>query len=299
MHHRPGRERGVALLMALVVLTISATLAAAMVWDRHLDLRRTANIIQGGQAFELALGSEAWARQILHLDALKSKTDTLGEMWAQQLPPLPVAGGQIAGHLEDLQGRFNLNNLVGSKGKVDKDAVKQFEHLLAALGIDPDIAPAVVDWIDADSEPQFQGGAEDDVYSRAEPAYRTANRPMENVSELLEVHGITPQDYRKLAPFVAALPASGTTINVNTAPATVLRSLSADLSADEAANLVKERGKAGFASKKAFEQLAGSVEVHIPDNEIGVASQFFRLVSEVEIGSAHLTLYSLLERKKG
>ena len=76
-------------------------------------------------------GAEAWAADILRQDLVDSPdSDHLGEQWAIELPPLPVDGGTIVGRLEDLQGRFNLNNLVGADGKENELARRQFERLL-------------------------------------------------------------------------------------------------------------------------------------------------------------------------
>src|SRR5579859_7894486 len=115
MMRSPSAQRGVALITALVVLAIAATLSAAMIWQGSLDERRTATLIQGNQAMEYALGAESWAQQILQRDLKKSSQGgvNLGQDWAQQLPPLPVEGGQITGHIEDMQGRFNLDLLSG------------------------------------------------------------------------------------------------------------------------------------------------------------------------------------------
>ena len=104
----PGvKQRGVALLVAMVVLAIGAILATSMIWDRELDIRRFANIKEGDQAIEYALGAEAWAEQILLRDFQKhGELVNLNQSWATQLPPLPIEGGSLSGHLQDLQGLF-------------------------------------------------------------------------------------------------------------------------------------------------------------------------------------------------
>src|SRR5690348_2188896 len=110
--HTHRRQPGVALITVLVILFLAVTLSSAMIWETGLDQRRTATLVQGDQAMEYALGAEAWAGQILRRDANQNASVTnLAQNWAQQLPPLPVEGGQIIGRLEDMQGRFNLNSL--------------------------------------------------------------------------------------------------------------------------------------------------------------------------------------------
>ena len=109
-----------------------------MYWRNALATRRTSAVVQGDQAIEYALGAEGWAEQILARDAKQNAQSTsLSQDWAQQLPPLPVDGGQIQGKLEDLQGRFNINNVTTQAG------MTQFQNLLVALGQDPTLAQAV------------------------------------------------------------------------------------------------------------------------------------------------------------
>src|ERR1700749_513218 len=118
MRTAPESQRGVALITALVVMAIAAAIAAAMYWRDGLATRRTAAVVQGDQAMEYALGAEGWAEQILARDAKQNAQATsLSQDWAHQLPPLPVDGGQILGKPEDLQGRFNINNVSTPAGQ--------------------------------------------------------------------------------------------------------------------------------------------------------------------------------------
>ncbi|HEX5339777.1 MAG TPA: type II secretion system minor pseudopilin GspK [Gammaproteobacteria bacterium] len=321
------RQGGVALLTALVILAIAATLAAAMIWDIGLDQRRTANLIQGDQAMQYALGAEAWAEQILRRDMENSQQPpqsqqsaagqpaagssvNLTQDWAMQLPPLPVQGGSVTGQMQDLQGLFNLNNLVNAQASptTQSAAFTQFQRLLTALDLDPGIANAVLDWVNPGEQPHFPGGAKDETYSRLQPPYRTAERPMTSVTELLLVAGVTPDIYRKLEPYVCALPVASavpsvpgggasTPVNVNTAPPVVLMSLAPNIDLGTATALsqtlathpVENASELGTL----WPQLTNGQRV--PSNA-NVTSSYFRLTVKVQIGTTHLTLYSLLYR---
>ena len=304
------RERGIALLTVLVAVALAVSLAGAIAWNLTLDEHRSAAIIQGDQAYEYALGAEAWSEQILYRDyTSNSKATTLGQNWAQQLPPLPVEGGEILGHLEDLQGRFNLNNLVNQAGQADPIYVQQFQRLLTQLNLDPGIAGAVVDWLDADDTPTQPGGAEVDYYSRLSPPYRPPNAPMTSVSELQAVYGVTPQVYAALLPYVCVLPpasipgsgtpvAMATPINVNTASVPVLMSLATGITQDQAQQIVDARGTNGFTSKMQLNSLiSGNALAKAPAYDVN--SQYFLLTVTAEIGTTHMTLYSLLYRATG
>lgn len=287
-------QKGVALLTALLLVALVTILTVNLQWDTRLDMRRSQNLFESDQALLYALGAEAWASDILQTDARDSVTDHTGEDWATPVPTLPIEGGAIRGFLEDMQGRFNLNNLVGRRGQVDEVALEQFERLLTVLELDPALARITVDWLDRDLEPGFPSGAEDSFYTARIPPYRTANLAITSASELLAVGEMDAASYRILAPYVTALP-NGTALNVNTASAPVLRSLSDQISDTVAENLVGERGDQGFDDLAAFADL---VEPEILQS-LEISSSFFRLTADVSIGSTRFTLYSLLERNDG
>jgi general secretion pathway protein K len=280
------RQRGVALITALVVVAIAAGLAVAIAWQTTLDTRRTANLVQGDQAMEYALGAEAWAEEILARDGRKYQNVTaLGQDWAQQLPPLPVDGGQIQGKIEDLQGRFNINNVTTAQG------LAQFARLLTALGQDPTLASAVQQWFTG--TPGGATDATDDYYSRLQPAYLTGQAPMQSASELLLVKGITPAVYAQISPYLCALPAgAATTVNINTASGPVLESQNGNITTDVASQIIGERGTAGFTDLSTL----GTMTPPIPTTGFGTTSSYFLVTVVAQIGSTHVTLYSLLYR---
>nr|MBO2513946.1 general secretion pathway protein GspK [Gammaproteobacteria bacterium] len=287
------RQRGAAILTAMLVVAIGTLLAVNLMWEATLDQRRAAAAFAADQGLLYLQGAEAWAADILRQDIEDSPdADHLGEEWAIELPPLPVEGGVIAGRLEDLQGRFNLNNLIGEDGREDPIAVAQFERLLTLLELDPRLAGAVVDWLDGDVDTRFPDGAEDAVYAEADPHYRTANGPITTPSELLAIQGFDRAAYERLAPYVTALP-RGTTINVNTAPELVLRSLSDSIDAAQAAALVEERADVGFADVDAA--FSGLVEPEMLPR-IDVVTSHFLLTATVALGTTQITMRSVLQR---
>lgn len=306
----PIRQRGVALLIALVIMAIAATLSTGMIWNRELDIRRTANSIQGDQALEYALGAEAWAEQILRRDYLSNQNNTnLTQDWAMQLPPLPVAGGSITGQMEDLQGLFNINNLASSNVQESTAALAQFQRLLIALNLDPDIAYGVSDWVNPGNQPNPNSdGAKDEFYSQLAPPYLTAEQPMASISELLLVKGITPQIYAALLPYVCVLPLihpgsqpgapmRSTAININTAPAPVIASLNAGITTSAAEAAVQTRLQQPYQSLNDLIRLLNiTPAVGVPTS---LTSSYFQLTAQAKIGGTQITLYSLLYRTSG
>lgn len=289
----PQRQRGVAILTAMLVVTIGTIVAVNIMWQASLDIRRAEAALAGDQGMLYMQGAEAWAADILRLDAIESpESDDLSETWAIALQPLPIDGGTIVGQLEDLQGRFNLNNLITEGGTEDEWSRAQFERLLARLELDPALAGAVLDWIDPDIEMHFPNGGEDAAYADTDPPYRTPNSILTSPSELLAVRGFDAESYAKLAPYVTALPI-GTKINVNTASNVVLASLSDELDLSTADSLIEERAGADFPDVDAV--FEGLLEPAMLQRIDGVTSHFL-LTATVTLGTNQLTMRSVLQR---
>jgi len=295
---RPTRgQRGVALITAVLMVALATMLAVEVGFRGFLDQRRTGTLFALDQGYEVALGAEAWAADFLKRDLQDSQTDHLGETWARPLPPLPIEGGTVEGRLEDMQGRFNLNNLVHADGTPNPDAIKQFERILAMLEIEPTWATATADWIDRDTQPGFPDGAEDSVYTGQDPPHLAANMPVTRVSELLQLPGFDAERYRRLRPYVSALPV-GTPVNVCTAPGVVLDSFSDEtrefsLSPE---NLVNRRKDACFPSLDDMRGALGDSTYQKVQNSLTESSSYFRATVWVTIGTTQFTLYSLLAR---
>lgn len=288
------RDRGVALITAMLISAIATMVAANLAWDNALDVRRTMVLLARDQAMQVALGAESWVISILHQDQDESDTDHLGEIWASELPGLPIDGGEVFGSIEDLQGRFNINNLVDDEGKIVQESLEQFQRLLKALDIDPRFAGITADWIDSNVDASFPDGAEDAIYTGIIPPYRTANQTLTNVSELAAIEGMDRATYRLLAPHITALPGR-VGINANTATAAVLQSLDENMTAADVEGLLQEREAGGFADiNTAFASLV------TPDvlNRLEDSTQFFRLKVVVRIDTVRITLYSVLQRSQ-
>ncbi|MFZ3183320.1 MAG: type II secretion system minor pseudopilin GspK, partial [Pseudomonas sp.] len=250
----PG-QRGVALITVLLVVAIATVVTAGMIARQQLSIRSSSNQLSARQAWHYALGGEALAQAILARDLKQGgkqspPVDHLREAWARKQAPFDVDEGRISLQIEDLAGRFNLNSLVVNR-EVIPQARKRFERLLRNLQIDPQYAARLVDWLDEGQEPSGASGAEDNQYLLLQPPYRTGNRRLQDVSELRLLLELSERDYRRLQPYVSALPAD-TKLNVNTASALVLSTLSDTLSLQQAQELVQARGAEGYRTPAEF-----------------------------------------------
>jgi general secretion pathway protein K len=328
----PAAQRGLALLVAILIVALGTMIAAAVAYENAMTARRGVATYAFDQSLLVAQGAEALAayglRQIVQSDP---KQLYPGQGWDKPLGPIEVVPGvMLAASLEDLQGRFNLNNLVKQDGTPDPVMTAAFTQLLALLGLEEKWTGYIVDWIDMDGTPSIPEGAEDSVYMGQSVPYRTPNRYITSASELLALPSFGRDRYLKLAPYVTALP-WGTTINVCTAKNVVLDAFlgagHTDFSSDPEA-LGKNRQNttgcfptlqnyaASFSDPKAW--TGGQATAQTPptpaptagpggaagarppptqpgaQSKFGQTSSYFRLTSVVSIGSTEFNLYSLL-----
>jgi general secretion pathway protein K len=328
MKHPPKRQRGVALIIALILVALAAILATKLTFDGWLERRRTIAVLAGEQALHFAMGAEALAA-----DVLSQKTggpDTLADPWAQPTQPLPLTPendaegepiGSLQGALEDLQGRFNLNNLARAMpaaaggvpvqsagvpgGGLDPQPLAQFQRLLVSIGLEPKWAGITRDWITATDVPSSPDGAKDAIYTSQTPPYRTGEYPMMSPTELMNMPGFGADRYRKIAPYVTALPTATAAINVCTASGPVLDSLLPEsLNNEYTGNpqlLVAERKKGCFPDVNTFSNMLNSVPNTASKLQLLFTdkTQYFRLTTQVSLGTTEFTLYSLLYRGVG
>jgi general secretion pathway protein K len=287
------RQQGVAIVLAISVVAMAAIVAAAIMvsqstWARQLEL--TAEHVQARAM--LQAGAD-WARAVLADDRRVSNVDHLGEPWALRLPPMPVENGELVGQIEDQQGLFNVNNLV-SDGKVNVAQLEHFRRLLAVLGLPDALAYTLADWIDNDSQPQPQGGAEDAYYLALDPPYLAANRPLIDVAELALVSGFDANVRARLRPYVTALPGF-TAVNVNTAPPEVLAAVVEGLDLGVAQALVAQRDRVYYRDGYDFtNRLPRGTAAAAGD--ISVSSDYFMATLRVTIGGAQASGKALLAR---
>lgn len=298
----PARQRGVAVLTAVLVVTLATVLAVNLLWQSSVDLRRTETLLLQNQARQYNLGGEELARVFLAKDHRNDPggMDTTKEIWATPLKR-DFEGGFFEGWLLDQQGRFDLNSLVDQKGQPDEKATRQFVRMLTLLPLESpldsntanSLMEATVDWIDPDTAPMLNG-AEDDRYTSREPAYRPANFWFVSVSELQAVEGYTAEIYTALAPHITALPPAGDQrrpININTATDVVLASLVDNENLESVESLLNQE----YAKVTDFTDEAPGFKAI--ENDISVNSSWFLLSVTTSIGTTQSTLYSLLERR--
>ncbi|MFT3905096.1 MAG: type II secretion system minor pseudopilin GspK [Steroidobacteraceae bacterium] len=304
LHIRRQRERGIALLTALILVAIATALATAIGFRSALSARRAIGTFTVAQGLQYAAGAEAIAAYALKQDELNtsSKVDSLDEDWAMPYGPTELDSGvTLEASLEDEQGKFNINNLVDLNGVADTNAQAVFTRLLELLGMETKWSALLTDWIDTDVNPTLPDGAEDSSYAGQLPPYRTPNLRISSISELLALPGFGHDNYEKIKPYITALPGIRP-INVCTAPGMVLDALSVDqqeYSLDTDA-LAKRRASGCFPTLAELKTSLGDTQYEkLTDGDyplIAETSSYFRLRSWITIGTTQFTLYSLMYR---
>lgn len=298
------KQSGVALITAVLIIALAVTASVSIASNYQLNFHRTENAFNSGQAWAYAKGAEEWAMAILARDQKDNQPnyDGFDESWWNNDEPLvfPLPNGYIEGKLEDAQNKLNINSLLNGN-EVNPEIKIRFERLFAILGVDPALVGALIDWIDTDQ--QFTGalGAESDIYIGLEPPYLPADGPMNDVTELRLIHGITDEIYVKLLPHVTALPDATAVLNINTASAEVLETLGVNVPSGVGQELVEEREDRPFKQPndlvRSFQERGLTASIN--NSPIGVGTNHFLLNTTCVIGKSQVKMQSMIYRGGG
>jgi general secretion pathway protein K len=302
-HDPPRAQRGVALLVAILLVAIATILAASIAFNSVMSARRGIAILALDQSFMVATGAEALAAYALREDFLENEEfDHPGEVWGKPYGPLEIVPGVIlTAYVEDLQGRFNLNSLLADDGTVSESALTQLQRLMEMLDIEPKWAGMIADWIDLDPVERNPDGGEDAMYAAQDPPYRTPNLLLTSTSELLALPGFGRERYLKLAPYVAALPQKAK-LNLCSASGPVIDSLIPNHTefSSEQSPLKNNRERGCFPTVQDIDPVLPQDENKaLVIGRLDTKSEYFRLTSIVRIGTSEFALYSLLKRENG
>ena len=298
LHTRPlSRQRGAALLAAMLTVALVATLAAGALWQQWRTIEVESAERQRAQARWLLTGALDWARVILREDARASGanagSDHLAEPWAVPLQEarlssflsaLPDGSSNaddanlaqqvfLSGQISDLQGRLNVNNLLQGD-KIDSTALAAFERLFGALGVPPQQLQLLTQGLQA-----------------AQRANETAPLMPQRVSQLAWL-GVSPEALATLAPHITLLPGS-TPVNVNTATVQVLYASVPGLSLSDAQRLVAQRASTHWSTLEAFQKAAGRQNL---ESTHGVSTRFFEVTGRLRMPHTTLLERSVVQR---
>tara|TARA_Y100001934_G_scaffold280988_1_gene389250 strand:+ start:426 stop:1472 length:1047 start_codon:yes stop_codon:yes gene_type:complete len=310
------KQRGVALIIVLMLFAILTTITLEIVFRQDRFLTRAENLLQWDKRYQYAMAAEVVAQQGLidDLDDDRNNNalvdDCVEEQWAVQLPPTPYDDAMLSASVQDLQGRFNLNWLISSSaGQFARNprAISQLTRLIEQT-FPPEanasrLANEMADWLDSNNIVDSVEGAEDPEYR----SRRTPNMPAAHESELraLLSFGVNSQPAEpQVWGLFTALP-EGTTLNVNTAPPQVLDAVIGNVAGTAGVQAVLDaRKEEPITDISTVMQLApfnglSADEKNDLASLLGVSSEYFQVMVDVEVDGQLSRLVSRLHRASG
>lgn len=244
---RRSDERGIALLLTLLVLTLLVALILEFDAEARREYRDAAAFRDNFKATVLARAAVQAARGILQQDFLKDKQtgqffDAPTDLWAFPITNYAIGDGLLSAQIEDERGKLNLNDLAATTDpSAKKIMVLRIKRLFELVQVNPDLVDVIVDWVDQD-EVQEAAGAESSYYQMLHPSYRAANAPLQTLLELRLLKGITPDIVETLSKVVTVYPQGGQSwVNLNTADPLVLQALDPRITQSVAGDIVQGR----------------------------------------------------------
>ena len=297
MRRRP-RQRGVAVVTALLLTTLAVTIVTSLFWQQQVQVRSMENQRLQLQTRWILRGALDWARLVLRQDAIDNPMVTaLDHVWNtpleetrldQYIERERVEGenfdATLSGRIIDASSRYNLQNLAKAR-QVNPAQLLVFKRLLENLRLDPMLAERAAQAVAASQEPVAAPGQ--DPGPGPDPALGITA-----VEDLLAVEGFTPQALEQLREFVIVLPVQNK-VNVNTAPPEVLAAV-VGFSVAEGGALAAMRKTAHFRDAANFKSALNGRTVD--DSTFDVKSEYFLIESRVRLDRAALNAQALVHR---
>ncbi|MFZ0826274.1 MAG: general secretion pathway protein GspK [Verrucomicrobiia bacterium] len=202
-------SNGIALIMALIAIFVLSALAAGFALSMKVETRLAQNADSEQQLLWLGRSGVELARYVLsqQLTIPNEPYDSLNQIWAGgpggpdatnsalsglSLDHYPVGDGTVSIKIIDLERKVNINTAVNPANS------QMVIQALTIMGVDAGdisvVSDSIMDWIDADDLPR-PAGAESDYYQGLTVPYYAKNAPIDDLSELLLIKGITPEMY--------------------------------------------------------------------------------------------------------
>ena len=284
----PQKQAGAALLIVLLAVVLASLLATGMIERSQRDLARTEALVNAERAWQYASGMNHLALDWIEQLENNRGTQNLS-VDGQWAAPLPVPGGNVTGRVFDVSGRFNLNAVAGPMPEDAVAARLALDRLIANLNLDRNLAAEIAAWIaSADS----QNGAS---YAQNQPPYLRAGLPMLHLSELNWLQRYTPQTAEQLLPFIAALPAARSRINLNRTRPEVLAAWVDGLTLEQAERVLSAAPFDSLQDALNQPALAG-LNLNDFSRRFSVSSQWFLAQARVTLNGQSQDFFRLINR---
>ncbi|MGY2375611.1 type II secretion system minor pseudopilin GspK [Pseudomonas sp. SDO524_S393] len=274
--YSPGvaKQRGMAIISALLIAAVVAVMAGAMLTRQSLFTRGLEAELSRVQGQWVLQGGLERSRQILWEARQHEVLTRLDQPWAR------AQSGAFDARIVDEQGKFNLRNLV-NRQQLDNEQLQRFERLCRLIGVAPALSRRISQRVIAS-------------YDRLDaPARYPVLRSVEDLSGL---EGLDPQLLHRLQGYFSVLPGM-TWVNGNTASAEVLSAVVPQLSLSQAQGLVAERDSGHwFINRGDFVNRLHLPQVAVDSVHVGITSEWFRVQGQARREQRRVTLDALLHR---
>jgi general secretion pathway protein K len=294
-------ERGVALLLALLVLTLLTALILEFDAEARREYRAAAAFRDDYKAGMLTRAAVQATKAVLLQDLLREKMtgqkyDGPTDIWAMPIKDYAIGDGFLTAHIQDEMGKVNLNDLASaSGGEVEqKKKVLRVKRLFELLRVNPNLVDTLIDWIDQDEVPQ-PAGAESLYYQTLRPPYRSANAPLPGLGDLRLIKGFTPEIIERISPYITLYPLEGGgAMNINTADPLVIQTLDPSISQSVAMEIVQGRP---YKTKVELDRVGSFQEIgRALRNDYDIKSDYFSARLAITINETTKTSLAILKR---
>ena len=293
------RQRGAALLLAMLTVTLIATMAAAAMWQQWRNVEIEAAERNRVQSAWILSGALDWARLILREDARSGRADHLAEPWAVPLQEARLStflamddnnsdtgrDAFLSGSIIDLQSRLNLANLIDNN-KLSDQALLAFSRLFDQLGVSADQLAALSSGMVSASRATMVRDA----------SGATSDAPLlpQRVDQITWL-GVSTDTVARIKPYVTLLP-ERTPVNLNTADAEVIQAVIPGLDRAGAMRFVTRREAAHFATISDAAQLDPTILDPSLNSQLAVMSRFFEVRGRLRLDQSVVEETSVVKR---
>ena len=300
--------KGAALIMALFVTAIIASVSAGLFSMVSTNLENEKNMISEQQAILTTLSLESFTKKYLNNKENRNNIVLAANNFSQKSPiNLPLERGNLEANIVDMGQCFNLNSLISisatGEETANQDNLEFFKNLMKSLFIQDqkieEISPAVIDWLDKDFFPDSYLGVEDDYYRNEKPSRLTSNQFFFDITELRDVKGMTEEIFQKLKPYICAFNSVETKININSLNPfypNILVALSSNTLSDlEARNILNSKPLGGYSSVSDFlnqQEIKTTFSSKFSKSNLTLETKYFILNTNIKIDDKDFHLKS-------
>jgi general secretion pathway protein K len=300
--------KGAALIMALFVTAIIASVSAGLFSMVSANLENEKNMLGEQQAILTTLSLESFTKKYLKNKENRNNIVLAANSFSHKSPiNLPLERGNLEANIVDMGQCFNLNSLISISATGEETANQEnlefFKNLMKSLFVQDqkieEISPAVIDWLDKDFFPDSYLGVEDDYYKNEKPSRLTSNQFFFDITELRDVKGMTEDIFQKLKPYICAFNSFETKININSLNPfypNILVALSSNTLSDlEARNILNSKPLGGYPSVSEFlnqQEIKTAFSSKFSKSNLTLETKYFILNTNIKIDDKDFHLKS-------